>query len=89
MAVRVRLAGVGPRPTEGCHEVDASDVRSAIQALDAALPGLRAWLCEPSGNLRRSVHILANAEDIRFLDHLDTRLGPDALLEIRATPRRA
>ena len=52
--------------------VDAKDVREALSELDAKHPGIKAKLCDDSGNVRRFINIYANQEDIRFLENLDT-----------------
>jgi len=63
-------------------EVDPSNVREALDQLDASHPGIKAKLCHGDGNLRRFVTLYANRRDIRFLDHLDTALGDGAELQI-------
>lgn len=63
-------------------EVDCEDVRGALDALEAAHPGVKSKLCDDTGNVRRFINIYANSEDIRFLDNLDTRLLDGAELQI-------
>lgn len=63
-------------------DVEATDVRSALDALEAAHPGIKSKLCDDTGNVRRFVNIYADSEDIRFLDNLDTTLEPSAELQI-------
>lgn len=62
--------------------VDAVNVREALDALESAHPGIKSKLCDDSGNVRRFINIYANAEDIRFLDNLDTRLADNAELQV-------
>ena len=45
-----------------------------IETLDTAHPGIKARLCDESGELRRFVNIYVNEEDIRFLKGKDTSL---------------
>jgi molybdopterin synthase sulfur carrier subunit len=45
-----------------------------IENLNAAHPGIKARLCDDSGELRRFVNIYVNEEDIRFLKGKDTSL---------------
>ena len=62
--------------------VEAVNVREALDALEAAHPGIKSKLCDDSGNVRRFINIYANAEDIRFLDNLDARLADHAELQV-------
>lgn len=63
------------------------DVRAALNALEARYPGVKARICDVSGNIRRTLRIFADGADIRFLDNLETRLGDGARLTI--VPLRA
>jgi molybdopterin converting factor small subunit len=49
-------------------------LRSLIDELDVAYPGLKARICEADGSLRRFVNVFVNEEDVRFLQGLDTPL---------------
>lgn len=62
--------------------VEATTVRGAIDALEAAHPGLKARLCDESGALRRFVNVYYKDEDIRFLKELDTELEDGGELSI-------
>lgn len=62
--------------------VEATDVRQALDALEAQHPGVKTKLCDESGNLRRFINLYANGEDIRFLENLDTPLADNAELQI-------
>jgi len=62
--------------------VEAGDVRQALDALEAAHPGIKAKLCDDSGNVRRFINIYADDEDIRFLDNMDTELDAGTELQI-------
>jgi molybdopterin synthase sulfur carrier subunit len=57
-------------------------LRALIEELDAAYPGFKARLCEADGSLRRFVNVFVNEEDVRFLQGLDTVLGPGARVSI-------
>ena len=63
-------------------EVEAANVREALDALEAKHPGVKAKLCDDQGNVRRFINIYANSEDIRFLDNLDTPLTAGAELQV-------
>lgn len=58
------------------------DIRAALDALEARYPGVKARICDVSGNIRRTLRIFADGADIRFLDNLETRLGDGARLTI-------
>lgn len=52
--------------------VEAATVREMINALEQKHPGMRARLCEDTGEVRRFVNVFVGEEDIRFLQGLDT-----------------
>ncbi len=60
--------------TDGKEEVTASGATIAdiITALEQSYPGIKARICDESGQVRRFVNIFTNDEDIRFLQNLDT-----------------
>ncbi|MDF2755358.1 MAG: hypothetical protein K0S94_943 [Nitrospira sp.] len=59
---------------QGEVEVTAGTIVDMIETLDTAHPGIKARLCDESGELRRFVNIYVNEEDIRFLKGKDTSL---------------
>ncbi|HKY72609.1 MAG TPA: MoaD/ThiS family protein [Nitrospira sp.] len=59
---------------QGEVEVAAASIVDLIDTLNAAHPGIKARLCDDSGELRRFVNIYVNEEDIRFLKGKDTSL---------------
>jgi molybdopterin synthase sulfur carrier subunit len=59
---------------QGEVEVSASSIVDLIETLNATHPGIKARLCDDSGELRRFVNIYVNEEDIRFLKGKDTSL---------------
>ena len=62
--------------------VEGTNVRGALDQLEAQHPGIKAKLCDDQGNVRRFINIYANSEDIRFLDNLETTLSDGAELQI-------
>ena len=60
---------------QGEVEVSAGSIIDLIDNLNAAHPGIKARLCDESGELRRFVNIYVNEEDIRFLKGKDTSLN--------------
>lgn len=59
---------------QGEVEVTAASIVDMIDTLNTAHPGIKARLCDDSGELRRFVNIYVNEEDIRFLKGKDTSL---------------
>jgi molybdopterin synthase sulfur carrier subunit len=59
---------------QGEVEVTAANIVDMIDTLNTAHPGIKARLCDDSGELRRFVNIYVNEEDIRFLKGKDTSL---------------
>jgi molybdopterin synthase sulfur carrier subunit len=60
---------------EAAVEIEAGDLRGAIDQLDTRFPGFRERLLDPSGNLRQFVNVYLNDEDIRFGSGLDSKVG--------------
>jgi sulfur-carrier protein len=60
--------------TDGKEEVQATGatIGEILADLEKQYPGIKARICDDSGQVRRFVNIFANDEDIRFLANLDT-----------------
>ena len=56
-------------------EVGASDLGSAIEALDARYPGFRDRLLDDRGELRQFVNVYLNDEDVRLGSGLKARVA--------------
>ena len=56
---------------------DAGSLKDAIDGLEAEYPGIKDRLCDEQGELRRFVNVYVNGEDVRFLDNVNTKLGPN------------
>jgi molybdopterin synthase sulfur carrier subunit len=56
---------------------DAASLAEAIDGLEGDFPGIKERLCDEAGEIRRFVNIYINGEDVRFLDNLSTKLGPN------------
>lgn len=78
MSVVVRLPSQLRSLVGGAGEVpvEATTVREAIEALDAAYPGVALRVLDDRGVLRRFVNVFVADEDVRFLEGLDTALAP-------------
>ncbi len=57
-------------------EVEASDVRSALEQLDRRFPALYRSVCDETGKVRRHVNVFVNSSSVRDLAGLDTALVP-------------
>ncbi len=56
-------------------DVEANDLSSAIEALDARYPGFKDRLLDDSGELRQFVNVYLNDEDVRLGSGLKARVG--------------
>jgi sulfur-carrier protein len=54
--------------------VDAGDLRSAIEQLDARFPGFKGRLLDDDGQPRQFVNLFLNDEDVRLGEGLDARV---------------
>jgi molybdopterin synthase sulfur carrier subunit len=63
-----RIPGPLRRLSEGevTVEVEATDLGSAIEALDARYPGFKDRLLDEKGDLRQFVNVYLNDEDVRL-----------------------
>ena len=84
MAVSIRIPTPMRNLTGGASEVsvEGSTLNDAINALDAAHPGVAERVLDDSGALRRFVNVYVGDEDVRFLDGLDTVLVDGASISI-------
>jgi molybdopterin synthase sulfur carrier subunit len=84
MSVSVRIPTPLRNLTGGVSEVDlqATNVREMIEALERVHPGMRNRLCEDTGEVRRFVNVFVGDEDIRFLQGLDTPLSDGVSVSI-------
>ncbi len=62
--------------------VKGATVGEIFNQLEERFPGIRARLCEESGELRRFINVYVDGEDIRFLNRLETRVGETAEVSI-------
>jgi len=76
MAIKVQIPAPLRSLTGGADqvEVEAADVSSLVDALEAKHKGLRDRLYDGAGELRSYVRVFLNEEDIRFLDGKKTAL---------------
>ncbi len=57
-------------------EVEATNVRAALQALERRYPALHRSVCDETGAVRRHVNLFVNTSHVRDRDGLDTALAP-------------
>lgn len=76
MSVKVRIPTPLQKLTNDQEEIElkASSVREMINELEKKYPGIKARICDDSGNVRRFVNIFLNEEDVRFLNKEETSL---------------
>jgi molybdopterin synthase sulfur carrier subunit len=76
MPVKVRIPHTLRRLTgeQEVVEVNAGTVREAVDALHARFNGIRDRIVGAGGNIRGSVLVFVNDEDIRFLQNEQTPL---------------
>ncbi|MEZ8221378.1 molybdopterin synthase sulfur carrier subunit [Candidatus Fervidibacteria bacterium JGI MDM2 JNZ-1-D12] len=74
--VKVRIPAPLQSLTGGATEVEVQGkiLREVIDALEQNYAGIKARLCDESGELRRFVNVFVNDQDVRFLQGLDTEL---------------
>ena len=74
MSVTVRIPTPLRRVTNGQDKasVDAGTLYEVIASLESQFPGVKARLCDDSGEIRNFVNIYVNGEDVRFLHGLST-----------------
>jgi molybdopterin synthase sulfur carrier subunit len=74
--IKVRIPTPLRPLTKNQGEVDiaAGSITDLVNSLETSYPGIKARLCDDSGELRRFVNIYVNEEDIRFLKGKDTAL---------------
>ena len=56
-------------------DVEASDLATAIAALDARYPGFKDRLLDEKGELRQFVNVYLNDEDVRLGAGLEAKVG--------------
>lgn len=84
MAVEVRLPALLRVHTDGAASVTAegATVGEVFADLVARYPSLSGQLVADDGALHKFVNVYVDDEDIRYLDHLDTKLADGAVVSI-------
>jgi len=73
-----RIPGPLRRLSDGQNTVDveAGDLATAIEALDARYPGFKDRLLDEKGELRQFVNVYLNDEDVRLGAGLGAKIQP-------------
>ena len=62
--------------------VDGATVGDVLRALLAQYPGLGGQVLTDDGSLHRFVNVYVDDDDVRYLDKLDTTVGPSDVVSI-------
>ena len=65
--------------------LQAKTVRELVDRLDEKFPGARDLIVSSDGTIHHHFLICINEEDVRYLDGLDSNLGPADKVEIVAS----
>ena len=73
----VRIPSPLRRYTNGQSKVESSgaSINEIIDSLEAQYPGVKARLCDDSGQIKRYVNVFVNDEEIRTLQGGETPVG--------------
>ena len=86
MTVSVRIPTILRTYTGNEAEVALDDpgatLATALDALEAAAPGIRARILDDNGALRRFVNVYVDDEDVRFTDGLNTPLTESSSIAV-------
>ena len=84
VAVQVRIPTI-LRPDAGGQsvvEVDGETIGEIFNALVAQFPNLKDKVVTEDGQLHKFVNVYVNDDDVRYLDKLDTKVGPADTISI-------
>jgi molybdopterin synthase sulfur carrier subunit len=84
MSTTVKIPQLLRELTGGADEVsvEAKTAGEALDGLEKKFPGVKGKICREDGSLRGFVNLYVNAEDVRFLDGLRTKLKEGNVLTI-------
>ncbi len=76
MSIKVRIPPPIQKLTGKQAEVECTgeDIKDLVDNLEKQYPGIKARICDESGNLRRFINFFVNDQDIRFLQGEKTQL---------------
>lgn len=73
------------RPAAGGQpvvKVDGASIREVLASLQDQFPAMAGQLLTGDGSLHRFVNVYLDDDDVRYLDKLDTKVGPDDVVSI-------
>ena len=78
MSIVVRVPSSMRQLTGGKTEIEvvASTIAECVDKLEDQFPGIKDKIYDDQGELRRTIGIFVNGDDIRFLEKLATLLKP-------------
>lgn len=84
VSVELHIPTVMRAATDGAAQVlsDGSTVGEVLTDLVSRFPGLDGQLLDAHGALHKFVNVYVNDDDVRYLDKLDTKIGPGDTLSI-------
>ena len=84
MPVEVRLPTLLRPSADGQSRVKAqgATVGEVLESIVADYPALESQVLGSEGGLHRFVNVYLNDDDVRYLDRLDTKVGPDDVVSI-------
>lgn len=87
MKITIRLAKALTRFTNNNKVIDyefdeKNDLGKVIDSLNRKYPGLKEALCNPEFEIKDSINIYVNGENVRYLDGLKTALNPGDQINI-------
>ena len=62
--------------------VEGSTVGEILDHLTAEHPAVKGQLLNSDGTLHRFLNVYVNDDDVRYLERLDTKVGPDDVISI-------
>jgi sulfur-carrier protein len=87
MSIKVKVPTMMLKLTgrESEISVKAKTVRDMVDQLDKKYPGVKGMMLSADGKIHHHFLICINDEDVRFLEGLDSVMGPDDRVEIVAS----
>jgi molybdopterin converting factor small subunit len=84
VTVELRLPTLlrGAAGGEAVVELEGETVGEVLHSLVAAHPALSGQVLTDDGSLHRFVNVYLNDDDVRYLDRLDTKVGPGDVVSI-------
>ncbi len=84
MAVEVRIPPVLRKHTDGKNIVQGTGATLAavLESISTQYPAFREQITDETGQLHRFINLYVNDEDVRYMGHLETKLGDGDVVKI-------